>query len=63
MHIVDRPSFLAGQGVPYAFTQFKASPSTQLTEKPGGAIEFRNIGPLTSRHNDYPENNAAVEFP
>jgi hypothetical protein len=61
-HIVDHPSFLAGQGIPYEFAQFSASDSPELIEKPHGEVFFRNIGPLKPFHNDYPANNAAVNF-
>jgi hypothetical protein len=66
MHIVDQfstSSVLAGNGVPYAFTHYRASGSTELIEKPHGVIEFRNIGRLTERNNEYPANKAAVESP
>ena len=66
MHVVDHfstTSVLAGNGVPYAFTHYRASGSTELIEKPHQVIEIRNIGLLTEHKNDYPANNAAVEFP
>ncbi len=61
-HIVDHPSFLAGQGIPYEFAQFSASDSAELISKPHDEIVFRKIGPLKPFHNDYPANNAAVKF-
>ena len=66
MHIVDHfstASVLAANGVPYTFTHYRASGSTELIEKPHQVIEIRNIRRLTGRKNDYPANNAAVEFP
>ena len=66
MHVVDHfstTSVLAGNGVPYAFTHYRASGSTELIQKPHQVIEIRNIGRLTEHKNDYPPNNAAVEFP
>ena len=66
MHVVDHfstTSVLAANGVPYTFTHCRASGSTELIEKPHQVIEIRNIGRLTERKNDYPANNAAVEFP
>ena len=66
MHVGDHfstSSVLAANGVPYTFTRYRASGSTELTEKPHGVIEIRNTGLLTERKNDYPANDAAVEFP
>jgi hypothetical protein len=63
MHIVDHPSFLAGHGIPYEFDQFSASGSPEMIAKPHDAMAFRNFGPLTPTHNDYPADNAAVTFP
>ena len=63
MHIVDRPSFLAGDGVPYEFNSFSASGSPELIERPHDEMFFRNFGPLSPASNDYPANNAAVTFP
>jgi hypothetical protein len=63
MHIVDRPSFLAGHGIPYEFDNFSASGSPELIEKPHDEMFFRNFGPLSPAHNDYQANNAAVTFP
>jgi hypothetical protein len=63
MHIIGRPSFLAGNGVPYEFTSFNASGSPELIQKPHDEILFRNFGALKPFRNDYPANNAAVNFP
>jgi hypothetical protein len=62
MHLVDHPSFLAGHGVPYEFASFSASGSPELIEKPHDEIFFRNFGALKPFQNDYPANNAAVNF-
>jgi murein DD-endopeptidase MepM/ murein hydrolase activator NlpD len=61
MLIVDHPSFLAGHGIPYEFDQF--SGPREMISKPNDTMAFRNFGPLTPTHNDYPANNAAVTFP
>ncbi len=63
MHIVDHPSFLAGHGVPYEFASFSASGSPEMIEKPHDQMFFRNLGVLKPFHDDYPANNAAVNFP
>jgi hypothetical protein len=63
MHIVDRPSFLAGHGIPYEFDHFSASGSPDSIEKPRDEMFFRNFGPLLAAYNDYPANNAAITFP
>ena len=63
MHIVDHPSFLAGHGVPYEFASFSASASPEQIEKPHDQMFFRNFGALKPFQNDYPANNAAVNFP
>jgi len=63
MHIIDRPSFLAGNGVPCEFTIFSASAAPEAITKPRDQMFFRNFGPQKPFHNDYPANNAAVNFP
>jgi len=63
MHIVDHPSFLAGNGVPYGIASFSASGSPEIIEKPHDEMFFRNFGPLKPFHADYPANNAALNFP
>jgi hypothetical protein len=63
MHIVDRPDFLAGQGVPYAFANFRASGPTEVIDETSVAMRFRNLGPLQTFRDDYPANNALVSFP
>jgi len=61
-HIVNRSSFLAGQGVPYEFEHFQASGPTDLISGPHDQMRFRNIGSLKPFNNDYPAANAAVSF-
>jgi peptidase M23-like protein len=63
MHVIDRPSFLAGNGVPYEIAHFQASNSTTAIEKPHGEMVFVNFSALKPFHADYPANNAAVNFP
>jgi murein DD-endopeptidase len=63
MHIVDHPSFLAGNGVPYEIASFKASNSTTPLDKPHDEMVFANFSVLKPFHSDYPANNAAVNFP
>lgn len=62
-HIVDRPSFLAGQGVPYEFEHFEATGATQYVAKPHDRMFFKGIGELKPFTDDYPAENAAVSFP
>jgi len=61
-HIVNRPSFLAGQGVPYEFAHFEASGTVGLVIKPHDQMYFANIGGLRPFTYDYPATNAAVSF-
>jgi len=63
IHIVDRPSFLAGHGVPYEFKRFSASGSPTVVERPRDEMVFRDLGALEPFQNDYPATNAAVRFP
>lgn len=61
-HIVNRPSFLAGQGVPYEFAHFEASGPVGMTAGPHDEMYFKNIGARKSFIDDYPAVNAAVSF-
>jgi len=64
MHIVDGPSFLAANGLPYAFVRFTESPSVAMITKPDSqAMTFGRIGPLQPVRDEYPVSNAAVIFP
>jgi hypothetical protein len=62
MHIDDQPSFLAGNGVPYAFTSGEASGPVQANVSSPTAIYFGPIGPQRPFKNDYPAENALVTF-
>ena len=62
MHVVDEPSFLAGNGLPYEFTAFEASGPVEADVSSPGAINFGPIGPQKPFTNDYPANNAEVTF-
>jgi hypothetical protein len=62
MHIDDEPSFLAGNGVPYEFTEGEASGPVEADVSSPGAISFGPIGPQRPFRNDYPANNALVTF-
>jgi murein DD-endopeptidase MepM/ murein hydrolase activator NlpD len=62
-HIVDRPSFLAGQGVPYEFDHFEATGATQYVAKPHDRMFFKGIGQPKPFTDDYPAENAIVSFP
>jgi hypothetical protein len=63
MHIVDHPSFLAGQGIPYEFDRFRASGAPEVIARPRDQMAFRNFGAIAPAQDDYPANNAAVTFP
>ena len=62
MHIDSRPSFLAGNGVPYAFSAFEASGPVKADVASVGAISFGPIGPQRPFKDEYPANNALVTF-
>lgn len=62
MHIVDQPSFLAGNGLPYEFTAFDASGPVEADASSPKAISIGPIGPQKPFKNDYPANNAEVTF-
>jgi Peptidase family M23 len=62
MHIDDQPSFLAGNGVPYAFTSSEASGPVDANVSSPTAIYFGPIGPQRPFENDYPAENALVTF-
>ena len=62
MHIDDHPSFLAGNGVPYEFTEGEASGPVQADVSSPGAISFGPIGRQEPFRDDYPANNALVTF-
>src|SRR5271165_2263871 len=62
MHIDDQPSFLAGNGVPYAFTSGEASGPVDANVSSPTAVYFGPIGPQHPFVNDYPAENALVTF-
>ena len=62
MHIDDQPSFLGGNGVPYAFTSGEASGPVEANVSSPTAIYFGPIGPQRPFVNDYPAENALVTF-
>ena len=62
MHIDDHPSFLAGNGVPYEFTNGEASGPVDANFSSPTAIYFGAIGPQKPFVNDYPAENAFVTF-
>ena len=62
MHIDDQPSFLAGNGVPYEFTQGDESGPVEANVSSPTAISFGLIGAQKPFKNDYPANNALVTF-
>ena len=62
-HIVDQPSFLAGQGVPYEFDRFEATGATQYIAKAHDQMFFKGIGEKKPFTDDYPAENAVVSFP
>jgi murein DD-endopeptidase MepM/ murein hydrolase activator NlpD len=62
MHIDDQPSFLAGNGVPYEFTEGEASGPVEANVSSPTAITLGPIGPQHPFKNDYPATNALVTF-
>jgi Peptidase family M23 len=62
MHIDDQPSFLAGNGVPYEFTEGSESGPVNANVSSPTAISFGPIGPQRPFTNDYPAENALVTF-
>ena len=62
MHIVDQPSFLAGNGLPYEFTAFDASGPVEADVSAPTAISIGQIGPQKPFTDDYPAANAVVTF-
>ena len=62
MHIDDQPSFLAGNGVPYEFTNGEASGAVDANVSSPTAVYFGPIGSQEPFMNDYPAENALVTF-
>jgi hypothetical protein len=62
MHIDDQPSFLAGNGMPYEFTEGQASGPVEANVSSPTVIHLGPIGPERPFKNDYPGVNALVTF-
>lgn len=62
-HIVDRPLFLSGQGVPYEFTNFSTSPKIDIANPEATVVTFTSYGAIRPVQNEYPPENAALVFP
>jgi|SRR5271169_5923235 len=63
-HVIDRPQFLSGQGVPYEFRSFRSSPRIDIPNTPNSdVIRFTAVGLIQPVENEYPPENAAVVFP
>jgi hypothetical protein len=62
MHIDDQPSFLAGNGVPYEFSEGQASGPVEANVSSPTVIHLGPIGPQQPFKNDYPAANALVTF-
>jgi peptidase M23-like protein len=62
MHIDDQPSFLAGNGVPYEFTNGEASGAVDANVSSPTAVYFGPIGSQKPFMKDYPAENALVTF-
>jgi murein DD-endopeptidase MepM/ murein hydrolase activator NlpD len=61
-HIVDKPSFIGANGLPYEISQFSGSAENQSFPGPDGTQYFPHLNPEQRLTNDYPANNAAVTF-
>jgi hypothetical protein len=62
-HVIDRPQFLSGQGVPYEFTKFSTSPRIEIADQEAVVITFTSFGPIKPVEDDYPPEAAALVFP
>ena len=61
-HIVNGPSFLAAQGIPYEMNAFSAGTSAVVHKQPDGSDNYTGFTPLEPRTDDYPQENAPVSF-
>jgi murein DD-endopeptidase MepM/ murein hydrolase activator NlpD len=61
-HIDDQPSFLAGNGVPYAFTKGLESGPVEANVSSPTAVTFGAVGAQHAFTDDYPAPNALVTF-
>jgi Peptidase family M23 len=63
-HIIDRPQFLSGQGVPYEFEKFSTSPRIDIPTIPNSdVVTFTTVGATKAVQDEYPPENAALVFP
>jgi hypothetical protein len=63
-HIIDRPQFLSGQGVPYEFANFSTSPRIDIQPIANSdVVTFTALGAIQAVQNEYPPENAALVFP
>lgn len=62
-HIIDRPQFLSGQGVPYEFASFNTSPKIEIAKPEAVVVTFTSVGAIKPVTNEYPPENAALIFP
>jgi murein DD-endopeptidase MepM/ murein hydrolase activator NlpD len=62
LHVDDHPSFLAGNGMPYEFTNGEASGPVDANVSSPTAVYFGPIGPQKPFMTDYPAENALVTF-
>ncbi len=61
-HIVNGPSFLAAQGIPYEMNAFSAGTTAVVHTEPDGTLSFTGFTPLAPRTDDYPQDDAPVSF-
>jgi murein DD-endopeptidase MepM/ murein hydrolase activator NlpD len=61
-HIVNGPSFLSAQGIPYEMNAFSAGTSATLDQRPDKTTYITGFTPLEPRTDDYPQDNAPVNF-
>ena len=63
-HVIDRPQFLSGQGVPYEFTRFSSSSRIDIPNADTSVVvTFASVGAIQPVENEYPPENAALVFP
>jgi len=62
-HIVDQPSFLAGQGVPYEFDRFAATGATQYIAKPHDQMFLQRYRRAEAVHQRLPRGECGRVLP
>lgn len=63
-HIIDRPQFLSGQGIPYEFANFSTSPRIDIQPIPNSdVVTFTTVGAIQAVQDEHPSENAALVFP